>query len=227
MGNRFAIMTERTAATPENTADEAFYEYYRDHRGFDAFAPIGEWQTQTADLIVRCMGLEPGDEVLDLGCAGGANVEALLRVGIAAHGVDISRYLIEETPHAQGCLVCAPADDLSAFNDGEFDLVYSQQVFEHVAEVRCATMLQEIRRVLRKGGLLFAGFVVCAEDADDIPARPLEGDDPTHINVQPMSWWHALARRWGFERVASREDAVRCHPWFREHPFDFAVWRKF
>lgn len=42
--------------------------------------------------------------------------------------------------------------DLSAYDDGSFDLVYSGQTFEHVPEDVGDTVLAEVRRVLRPGG---------------------------------------------------------------------------
>jgi len=220
MANRFATARRRVACTERNTADDELYVHYRDNRGFDAFE-CGQWQANHAAMIIQVLGLEAGDELLDVGCAGGANVEAWLRMGLDAWGVDISRYMIEMTPLASGRLVCAPAWELDRFEDGQFDCVHSNQVFEHVPEERCDAMMGEITRVLRKGGVLFAGLVV-GEPPEELPPE----EDSTHINIKPWPWWFGLTDRAGLKHRPEYETALRCHDWWQEHPFEFAVWRK-
>lgn len=218
--NRFTAARERVALTADNAADKDLYEHYRDERGFNAFA-FGQWQIDYADMVIAVLGLRAGESLLDIGCAGGANTEAFLRRGLDAWGIDICRYMIEQTPHAQGRLKCAGADDLSVFADCYFDVVHSNQVFEHVPEDRCEAMFAELRRVLRPGGKLFAGLVVGDSQSDFDPH-----DDCTHVNVKPWKFWEELATRHGFMRRQSYESATRCHPFFKAHPFDLAVWRR-
>jgi SAM-dependent methyltransferase len=105
------------------------------------------------DLHLRVLqrrGVAPGPaaRVLDFGCGDGASVHAWLEAGFDAWGCDI----------------VAPDDDLGGrlrtirsspsrlpFGDGEFDLVYSEQVFEHVMNPDEA--IRELSRVLRPHGV--------------------------------------------------------------------------
>ncbi len=231
--NPFAEATSYFELTEGRGKGSEFYDYYKNERGLDLFA-FGTWQVQYADMVISAFGLTPGTKLLDIGCGGGANTKAFLSRNIDAWGVDINRWVIENSPHANGRLSVAGADDLALYDDGLFDFLHSQQVFEHIAEERCDAMFAELRRVAKPNALLFAGLVVAPEPKrDDTCAAEPDivrefdpDDDPTHINVKPWSWWHELATNHGFVRQRVYETALRCHPWFDGHAFDFAVWRR-
>ena len=99
-------------------------------------------------------GRLPCEAFLDAGCGDGrylAALEAELPERIA--GVDISERILEtaraRVPRAE--LRQANLESLP-FADGEFDLVLSSQVIEHVVDAEAA--LRELARVLRSGGTL-------------------------------------------------------------------------
>jgi SAM-dependent methyltransferase len=92
------------------------------------------------------------ERVCDLGCDDG---QWTLEVGRAAgatelHGVEI---VVDRAKLARGRGIHAVAADLNRwlpYRDESFDLVHSNQVIEHIADLD--TFLSEIHRVLRKGG---------------------------------------------------------------------------
>lgn len=100
-------------------------------------------------VLQRCgVAPAPAARVLDFGCGNGASAHAYLEAGFDAWGCDI----------------VAPDDDLGGrlrairtppyrlpFGDEEFDLVYSEQVFEHVMNPDQA--IRELSRVLRPHGV--------------------------------------------------------------------------
>ncbi|TME15119.1 MAG: class I SAM-dependent methyltransferase [Chloroflexi bacterium] len=92
---------------------------------------------------------------LDLGCGGGAVAKAVKRErpDLDVHGGDLSRAVIAAASHdPQGVrFVVAPAERLP-YRDGTFDAISVIDVLEHVDDP--TSMLAEIRRVLRPGGLL-------------------------------------------------------------------------
>ncbi len=107
--------------------------------------------------------LEPGVRVLDFGCGRGELVVVLRNLGIEADGVDLLddfaaiRDAVPSAPRPVELAACVHALDPSAptlpYPDGSFDLVLSNQVFEHVADYPAA--IGEIFRVLKPGGACF------------------------------------------------------------------------
>ncbi|MEL7499574.1 MAG: class I SAM-dependent methyltransferase [Planctomycetota bacterium] len=90
-------------------------------------------------------------KMLDVGCSIGATVEAAVRLGWDAHGVDVSKTAVQYCVD-QG-LQCQPIDGLRLpFEDNSFDVVTSWHVIEHVEDVKAT--LAEWYRVVKPGGIL-------------------------------------------------------------------------
>jgi SAM-dependent methyltransferase len=87
-------------------------------------------------------GLDPGMRVLDVGC-GEAGLRAL-EPELEITGVDLA-----PRPNYPGPFVQADATEHLPFADGEFDLVYSSSVVEHVPPPRRRAFAAEARRVGR------------------------------------------------------------------------------
>jgi SAM-dependent methyltransferase len=116
------------------------------------------WQSHGFGEALRVLGKYPqprtGLKILDVGCGMGNSFHEFKSFDeeIAWIGLDIS-----DSPEASA----RTASDLNLytfdgahipFADGEMDLVYSRQVFEHVRYP--ADLLREIHRVLKPGGHL-------------------------------------------------------------------------
>ncbi len=107
------------------------------------------------DFLARTGLLKPGDRVLEIGCGIGAVVSELAGQGYHVTGTDISRVAIEYGLAKYGSLdlQVQPAEEL-AFADGQFDVVLSFDLFEHIA--RIDRHVSEVHRVLKpKGYYLF------------------------------------------------------------------------
>jgi SAM-dependent methyltransferase len=100
-------------------------------------------------VLRRCCVLPAsGARVLDFGCGTGASVRAYLEAGFDAWGCDV----VAADDDLGGRLrVIRTAPYRLPFRDQEFDLVYSEQVFEHVMNPDDA--LRELARVLRPHGV--------------------------------------------------------------------------
>src|SRR5712691_5263645 len=110
----------------------------------DAYRPAGpapfmrQW---LADIATRSQRLPSGLRILDVGCGRGDAVFWLLEKGWDAWGIDIdSRYIDIGRDYLQK--TGRDPDRLRAFNGGSyplfssgFDVVISDQVFEHVANL--------------------------------------------------------------------------------------------
>ena len=103
--------------------------------------------------------------IIDLGCGDGRTLFALYKRGLLRNvgdivGVDISyeriKRLKSNLPFVKGLV--ADACNVKEFPDQSFDFVICSQVIEHVEDDRA--LLREIKRLLRKGGLLYLSSVV-------------------------------------------------------------------
>lgn len=88
---------------------------------------------------------------LDIGCSLGYAVEAGVKLGWDAHGVDLSSQAVEIC-RDRGLNCQWVAGETLPYPDGYFDLVTAWHVIEHVPDV--ATTLREWSRVLKPGGVL-------------------------------------------------------------------------
>ena len=102
----------------------------------------------------------PPARLLDFGCGAGEVVGLALQAGYDAWGVDTFDTVWQQYGHAAGAhggrIVHAPAGAPFPFGDASFNIVVTNQVFEHIETP--APVLRELTRVLRPHGLLVAIF---------------------------------------------------------------------
>lgn len=122
---------------------------------------------------------------LDVGCARGFLVDALVREGVDAHGIDISEDAISEA-------ITEVRDRLSVRDiteplDGCWDLVICVGVLEHINGV-------EAQRAL--------DYMTAVTDLVLFSSTPRQYDDPAHVNVHaPADWAEWFALRGFFRRT--------------------------
>lgn len=105
-------------------------------------------QDRRLDLIRRYVPLE-GRRILDVGCGVGAYMRRFRAFSDAVYGIDVAPARVRKGAEELPNLLLASSDRLP-FRDGFFDLVFLNEVIEHVRDDR-ATMV-ELARVLRPGG---------------------------------------------------------------------------
>lgn len=114
--------------------------------------------SEPADLDLRRRFLRtqarPGDRALDLGCGDGTLTGELARTASQVIGAEVAQAAISRAAqrHPDLRFELIPIDGPLPFADNEFDLVWSSEVIEHVADT--ARWLSEARRVLAPGGRL-------------------------------------------------------------------------
>src|SRR3954449_383038 len=100
----------------------------------------------------------PGARVLDFGCGAGRLVGMLQEAGFEAYGCDIrwpgANY--EWDGHAGDRLRYFESGGRLPFADDTFDVVVSDQVFEHVKPLEAS--IAEIERVTKPGGVMYHHF---------------------------------------------------------------------
>ena len=107
---------------------------------------------------------------------------------------DASRPVSVETPQGLVTYRYHSMTDLSSYPSGSFDLVYSGQSIEHVTRRQASSVLSQVRRVLRPGGIL-------ALDTPNRRLTRLQQDafiDPDHKYEYSHAEMAAMLRGTGF-----------------------------
>jgi SAM-dependent methyltransferase len=171
------------------------------------------WQLGMRRLSATLLGerlLREGMAVLDAGCGTGGFLRFVLDTGSPGRtcGIDVSSAAIElarrRVPEAE--LHVAPLWEIP-LEAGEFDLIVTNDVLQHLPEDRVADSLAELRRLQPRGGALLVrtnGALRLRREREDWRAydrrtlvRALEQAGyrcgrVTHVNLIPSLW--ALAR---------------------------------
>jgi SAM-dependent methyltransferase len=111
-------------------------------------ADILRRQRRQFGLIRRHYGAAA--RVLDFGCGAGFWVQAARRSGFACEGLEVSQHLAEFSRARFGFAPCAAVDELQ----GEFDVIYMDNVIEHLDQHLSPGLLTQLLGHLRPGGLL-------------------------------------------------------------------------
>ncbi len=101
---------------------------------------------------LRALGLPPGAQVLDLGCARGDFLKFASEEGLAVEGVDLHPVLAEAARERGFTVHTGDLRELAEGLGPRFDLVTLWDVIEHVDDP--VAVLEACRKVLRPGGLL-------------------------------------------------------------------------
>jgi ubiquinone/menaquinone biosynthesis C-methylase UbiE len=131
-------------------------EFFNHHATSDDYNVFTEAASnRLVDYLVATSGLEPGGEVLDLGCGSGVFTDLLHRRGFQATGLDLSPKLLELARRKYPELRFVEGDvENLPFDDGAADGVMLSGILHHLPEpARCAA---EVYRVLRRGGRFVA-----------------------------------------------------------------------
>ena len=145
--------------------------------------------------------------VIDLGCGRGEWLEILSEAGIEARGVDTNRIQIEQ---CRARSLNVEEGDFIAYlrslSDASAGTVTGFHIIEHVSLDMLITLLNEILRVLRPGG------VVIFETPN--PENVLVGSnyfylDPTHRHPLPRDLAEFLLDSRGFHGI----EIINLHPW--------------
>lgn len=170
--------------------------------GYEKFEISYWWNGRLCQALDQAFGLR-GKRFLDLGCAYGQVVAVAYLFGAEAHGIDLSNYAIEQGRLQASWLsnrtYQGSIHDLSVFENDRFDILYSNQVFEHLPGDLCLQLAQETYRVASPGAVLWAGLVLDLENEFiNTNGRDFTDPDQSHINVRPKEWWdrHFISAGW-------------------------------
>jgi len=128
--------------------------------------------------------IHKNSKILDFGCGSGHTVYSLIDQGYSdIIGYDIKDYLELRNPAdcKHFCIASSEAENTLPFGDNTFDLIISEQVFEHVMDQ--TAIFRELHRVMRPEGHALLVF----------PARYCFIEPHTYIpfgGVFAHRWWY-------------------------------------
>jgi SAM-dependent methyltransferase len=145
------------------------------------------------DAFQRLVDLQPGWDVLDIGCGVGTWSRRIAGQGAHVVGADFSAEMIKMATPAQGVeFVVGSAQDLD-LPSGKFDLVLSVTVLQHItSDPELQLALANIRRMLKVGGRLFV-----LEYSPNQP--PAEVARPSHMRYRTCDEWIEVCGQAGFD----------------------------
>lgn len=149
-----------------------------------------------------------GQVVLDVGCGQGSLCLEMARggakkvVGTDIDGpvIDFARRNLQARYPEWQSVVSFECCKLDALPDNTFDLIVSKDAFEHVFDLR--GLLGNIRRCLKPGGRLYAGFGPLYKSPNGYHLRKHFGLPWGHLLI-PQSWHLALVNRGRKKKIRS------------------------
>lgn len=136
-----------------------------------------------ADLLISVLG--SGGTWLEVGCAYGWVVHELVKKGVDACGFDISKYSTDRSPkEIRDRIVCSDGLKYNLYTENAFDVVFSFETAEHVAQKDCMLWLSNLSQWLKPGGILF--MTICLGHNN---IRGFDDNDLSHQTLQPREWW--------------------------------------
>jgi ubiquinone/menaquinone biosynthesis C-methylase UbiE len=171
----------------------------------DTFLFRGQWR-ELRQMTINLARIQPGEQVLDVGCGTGTlAIEVARRVGKAGRvvGIDPSTEQIARA-RAKGARRHLPIEfqvgviEQLSFPDQSFDVVLSTLMMHHLPASLKRQGLTEIARVLKPGGRLII--------ADFIPKKDRQGQAARfHAGGSSMQDLAALVKEAGFEHLETEE----------------------
>jgi len=174
--------TSRLSTTADDYTN-CYYACYGSDSEQEYSWDSAEWRaffTHVADKVVSITGAM---RVLDVGCARGLLVQALVEAGADAHGTDISETAVASAhPDVRGRLSVATVVDPI---EGSWDLVSCIEVLEHLTPNDADRAIENMCAATER--VLFSSV-------------PGDYAEPTHVNVRPPADWAASFAERGFFR---------------------------
>ncbi|MCA1565459.1 MAG: class I SAM-dependent methyltransferase [Acidobacteria bacterium] len=191
-----------TSHLPEAAAAEDYDSYYCD-QNLSVPAFINERLDQ---IIAQLAPYRQNGRLLDVGFGAGTLLEAARRAGWEARGIEVSQSACEHVRGAGFDVFCGTLAE-AQYPDAYFDVVTASEVLEHVPDPQ--PVLNEIARVLRPGGLLWA----TTPHGRGMSAHLLKLNwsavsPPEHLQLFSVGGIRKMLARAGFRRVRVATEGV-------------------
>lgn len=140
----------------------------------------------------------PYATVLDLGCGGGRDLVALSAVGLSPIGLDYSAAMVRLAMRVSRCPVALADMRSIPFADATMDGIWATASLLHLSRGELGQALEECRRVLKPGGILYASVKSGVGEG-------LADDGRYFVFYSLRQWQHALGAA-GFAHLAVRPE---------------------
>jgi SAM-dependent methyltransferase len=163
------------------------------------------WTELRLDAVRDLLDPQPGDRILDLGCAAGAITHYLSGFDTQPVGIDFEPLAIEKARRLFPGLRFEVADATQLpFRDASFDKAVAADFVEHIEDDVFLRMCHELGRVLVPGGR----FAIYAPNPRHLIERMKDHDfvlaqNPTHIGLRDADHMRRVLEQGGFEVVRS------------------------
>ena len=159
------------------------------------------WTELRLEAVRALAEPQPGERVLDLGCAAGAVSHFLSTLGCETVGVDAEPLAVDKARELFPDLQFQLANVARLpFDEASFDKAVAADLVEHLDDETLSAMLRETRRVLRPGGTLSIYTPNPKHPIERLKSRNLIlAENPTHIGLRTAAQLEAALRNAGFE----------------------------
>lgn len=166
--------------------DQPTLDFYA--REATAYATLYPVSKELPAFLAR---LRPGSEILELGCGGGQDSEAMLAAGFDVTPTDGSQELAREAEKR----LARPVAVL-LFEDIEvveaFDGVWANACLLHAPKPSLPAIFEKIRRALRPNGVVYASFKTGAPEGIDQFGRYYNYPDETFLREAMGDGWRSI-----------------------------------
>lgn len=217
----FSRISENREANDPSIFNEDYFERgpQTGVSGYENYRWIPDLTFPAVHDMIKHVGLELDDRVLDFGCAKGFYVKAMKLFGYDAWGCDISSYAIDEVDSAVRKR-CRLMESPTHFPfERNFDLVYAKDVFEHLTPEQALFWAELLRQ---RSERLFLAIPLGENGKYRIPSYE---NDATHIIREDENWWNNLfeSAGWQIEKFDHRMGHLKQH-WLEAHPRGNGFW---
>jgi len=157
-------------------------------------------------FVLACERIASKDKLnfLDIGCGGGAIVFDFIKRGHFAVGIDGStacrKMNVGYWNHIEHLHTCDVTSEFKFIGSGEaqlrFDVISMWEVFEHIPEDLCPSLLNNVYSNLADDGI-FVGSISKLEYVSKKTGVPY------HITIKDLGWWERMFSENGFEFINS------------------------
>jgi SAM-dependent methyltransferase len=147
------------------------------------------WQILADRLLKTARKYDQAPTVVDFGFGNAVAMDFFEINGLIVEGVDISSFAVQQQQEKGRRVYHACLDDLSMFEDDQFNIGFSNDVLEHIPEDLVLPSLEEMARVC--SDYLFVS--VCPHPAR---GQSQEGEN-LHLTIKPDHWWREQFQKIG------------------------------
>ena len=211
---------------------EAYDELFRTITWHDGHLKTEERRLRARESykpFLRMVGRD--QDVLELGCGNGAQMQTLGPLNKRCVGVDISQIVLDHQatmpPNVE--LKVADATNLIIFEDDSFDVAFSTQLIEHLHPEDVQRHFDEVARVLRPGGRYICETPHPYSGPHDISFHFDEVATCFHLKEYTFDELLMIMRAAGFRRFKAplfRQAMYEKRPWLAKLGEVPADWRR-